>query len=115
MKDKIVVGVSGGEYGIRGFVDAYEAATGKLSWRFYTIPGPGEPGHESWKGDIGRGRRPCLNTGTYDRGTNQIYWGVGNPGPNFYGKDRDSNNLYSDCVLALDADTAGAGTSIHLP
>jgi alcohol dehydrogenase (cytochrome c) len=106
VKDKIVVGVSGGEYGIRGFVDAYDAATGKLSWRFYTIPGPGEPGHESWKGDTWKtGGGPAWMTGTYDPDLKLIYWGVGNPGPNFYGKDRDGDNLYSNCVLALDADT----------
>ncbi|MGA8151349.1 MAG: PQQ-dependent dehydrogenase, methanol/ethanol family [Terriglobales bacterium] len=105
LKDKIVVGVSGGEYGIRGFVDAYDAATGKLAWRFYTIPGPGEPGNETWKGDTWKtGGAPAWMTGTYDPDLNLVYWGVGNPGPNFYGKDRHGDNLYSNSVLALDAD-----------
>jgi alcohol dehydrogenase (cytochrome c) len=105
VKDKIVVGVSGGEYGIRGFVDAYDAATGKRAWRFYTIPGRGEPGNETWKGDTWMtGGGPAWGTGTYDRDLNLIYWGVGNPGPNFYGKDREGDNLYSDSLLALDAD-----------
>jgi len=106
VKDKIVVGVSGGEYGIRGFIDAYDAATGKLAWRFHTIPGPGEPGNETWLGDSWKtGGGPAWVTGTYDPGLNLIYWGVGNPGPDYYGKDREGDNLYSNSVVALDADT----------
>ncbi|MBI3684048.1 MAG: PQQ-dependent dehydrogenase, methanol/ethanol family [Acidobacteria bacterium] len=106
VKDKIVVGVSGGEYGIRGFIDAYDAATGKLAWRFYTIPGPGEPGNETWKGDTWKtGGGPAWVTGTYDQGLNLIYWGVGNPGPDYYGKDREGDNLYTNSVVALDTDT----------
>jgi alcohol dehydrogenase (cytochrome c) len=106
VKDKVVVGVSGGEYGIRGFIDAYVAETGKLAWRFRTIPGPGEPGHETWQGDSWKtGGGPAWVTGTFDRSLNLIYWGVGNPGPDFYGKEREGDNLYSDSVVALDADT----------
>ena len=106
VKDKILVGASGGEYGIRGFIDAYEAETGKRAWRFYTIPGPGEPGHETWEGDSWKtGGAPAWLTGTYDPELNLTYWGIGNPGPDAYGEERKGDNLYSDCVVALDADT----------
>ena len=106
VKDKIITGVAGGEYGIRGFIAAYDAKTGKEAWRFYTIPGPGEPGHESWAGDSWQhGGAPVWLTGSYDASTNLTYWGVGNPGPDYGGKIRGGDNLYSDCVVALDADT----------
>jgi alcohol dehydrogenase (cytochrome c) len=106
VKDKIIVGVAGGEYGIRGFIDAYFAETGKRAWRFYTIPGPGEPGHETWEGDSWEhGGSPAWLTGTYDPELNLTYWGIGNPGPDAYGEEREGDNLYSDCVVALDADT----------
>ena len=106
VKDKVVVGVSGGEYGIRGFIDAYDAKTGKRAWRFYTIPGPGEPGNETWPGDSWKsGGAPAWLTGSYDPELNLIYWGTGNPGPDLYGGDRKGDNLYSDSVVALDADT----------
>jgi len=106
VKDKVIVGVAGGEYGIRGFVAAYDAKTGKEAWKFYTIPGPGEPGHESWAGDTWKhGGAPVWVTGSYDSTTNLTYWGVGNPGPDYHGNDRSGDNLYSDCVVALDADT----------
>jgi alcohol dehydrogenase (cytochrome c) len=106
VKDKVIVGVSGGEFGIRGFIDAYEADTGQRAWRFYTIPGPGEPGHESWSGDSWKtGSAPAWVTGSYDPELNLIYWGVGNPGPDIYGDGRTGDNLYSNCVVALEADT----------
>ena len=106
VKDKVVVGVSGGEYGIRGFIDAYEAETGKRAWRFYTIPAPGEPGNETWAGDSWKsGSAPAWLTGSYDPELNLIYWGTGNPGPDFYGAERKGDNLYSASVVALDADT----------
>ncbi len=106
VKDKVVVGVAGGEFGIRGFIDAYDAETGKRAWRFYTIPGPGEPGHETWAGDSWKtGGAPAWLTGTYDPELNLIYWGIGNPGPDLYGAERKGDNLYSDCVVALDADS----------
>lgn len=106
VKDKIIVGVSGGEYGIRGFIDAYDAATGKRAWRFYTIPGPGEPGHDTWSGDSWqRGGSPAWVTGSYDPELNLLYWGTGNPGPDLYGGERQGDNLYSDSILALDPDT----------
>jgi alcohol dehydrogenase (cytochrome c) len=106
VKDKIIVGVAGGEYGMRGFIDAYEADTGKRAWRFYTIPGPGEPGNETWANDSWkRGGAPAWLTGTYDPALNLTYWGIGNPGPDLHGGDRTGDNLYSDSVVALDVDT----------
>jgi alcohol dehydrogenase (cytochrome c) len=106
VKDKVIVGTAGGEYGIRGFLAAYDARTGKEAWRFYTIPGPGEPGHDTWAGDSWkRGGGPIWVTGSYDRDLNLTYWGVGNPGPDFNGDVRLGDNLYTDSVIALDADT----------
>jgi len=106
IKDKVIVGVAGGEYGVRGFIDAYEAETGKRAWRFYTIPGEGEPGVETWKGDSWkRGGSPAWVTGSYDPELNTLYWGTGNPGPQMYGANRQGDNLYSDSLVALDPDT----------
>jgi alcohol dehydrogenase (cytochrome c) len=106
IKDKVIVGVAGAEYGIRGYIAAYDAATGKEAWRFYTIPGPGEPGHETWKNDAWKhGGGSVWTTGTYDPELNLTYWGIGNPGPDFNNAQRPGDNLYSDSVVALDADT----------
>jgi alcohol dehydrogenase (cytochrome c) len=106
VKDLVVIGVSGGEYGVRGFIDAYDAATGKRRWRFYTVPGPGEPGHDTWEGDSWKvGGAPAWNTGTYDSTTNQIFWPTGNPAPSNRGEGRAGDNLYSNTLLALNADT----------
>jgi alcohol dehydrogenase (cytochrome c) len=106
VKDKVIVGISGGEYGIRGFIDAYEVATGKRAWRFYTVPGPHEPGNETWAGDSwSRGGAPAWVTGTFDPDLNLIYWGTGNPAPSDDTSGRAGDNLYSNCVVALDADT----------
>ena len=106
VKDKIVVGMAGGEYGVRGFLDAYDAKTGKLAWRFWTIPGPGEPGHDTWAGDTWKtGSATTWVTGSYDPELNAIYWGTGNPGPDWNGDQRGGSNLYSDSVVALDADS----------
>ena len=106
VKDKVLVGVAGGEYGIRGYITAYDAKTGKEAWRFNTIPGPGEPGNETWAGDSWKtGGGSIWVTGSYDAETNLTFWGVGNPGPDWNGDERAGDNLYSDCVLALDADT----------
>ncbi|MBM3754151.1 MAG: PQQ-dependent dehydrogenase, methanol/ethanol family [Acidobacteria bacterium] len=106
LKDKIVVGIAGGEYGIRGFLDAYDAKTGKRAWRFYTVPGPGEKGNETWANDSWkRGAAATWVTGAYDPDTNLVYWGTGNPGPDWNGDVRKGDNLYSDCMLAIDADT----------
>jgi alcohol dehydrogenase (cytochrome c) len=108
IKDKVVVGTAGGEYGIRGFIAAYDVKTGKEAWRFYTIPGPGEPGHETWPADSDawkHGGASIWTTGSYDPETNLTYWGIGNPGPDWNGDVRMGDNLYSDSVVALDADT----------
>ena len=103
---KIIVGISGGEAGIRGFLDAYDAKTGKLAWRLWTIPGPGEPGHESWTGDSWKtGGAPTWVTGSYDPELNLVYWGTGNPGPDWNGDVRPGDNLYSCSLLAVDAST----------
>jgi len=106
VKDKVIIGVGGGEYGIRGFIAAYDVATGKEAWRFYTIPAPGEPGSETWTGDAWKsGGGSLWVTGTYDPALNLTYWGIGNPGPDFNPKQRPGDNLYTDSVVALDADT----------
>jgi alcohol dehydrogenase (cytochrome c) len=106
VKNLIVIGVSGGEYGVRGFIDAYDADTGERKWRFYTVPGSGEPGHETWEGDSWKvGGAPAWNTGTYDAVTNQIFWPTGNPAPSNRGEGRAGDNLYSNSLLALNADT----------
>ncbi len=110
VKNLVIVGVSGGEYGIRGFVDAYDADTGQRKWRFYTTPGPGEPGHETWECDSWKiGGAPAWITGTYDPATNQLFWPTGNPSPSNRGAGRAGENLYSNTLLALDADTGKLG------
>ena len=84
VKNKVIVGVAGGEYGIRGFIDAYDAQTGKQAWRFYTIPGPGEPGFNSWAGESWKiGGTGVWVTGAYDPEQNAIFFGTGNPGPDY--------------------------------
>lgn len=106
VKDKVIVGVAGGEFGIRGFIDAYDAQTGKRAWRFYTIPGPGEHGHDTWTGDSWKiGGVGVWVTGAYDPEQNLVFYGTGNPGPDYYGADRGGDNLYSNSLVALDADT----------
>ena len=106
VKDKVIVGVAGGEYGIRGFIDAYDANTGKRAWRFYTIPGPGEPGNNTWSGDSwSRGGSGVWATGAYDPEQNLLFYGTGNPGPDYHSESREGDNLYSCSVVALDADT----------
>jgi PQQ-dependent dehydrogenase (methanol/ethanol family) len=107
IKDKVITGIAGGEYATRGFIDAYDAATGKRLWRFYTIPGPGEPHHETWKGESWKtGGGATWLTGTYDPDLNTIYWPVGNPAPMLDRSVRgELDNLYTDSVVALDADT----------
>ena len=106
IKNKIVVGISGAEYGIRGFIDAYDAETGKRAWRFWSIPAKGEPGGDSWAADSWeRGGGSTWLTGTFDPVLNTLYWGVGNPGPDLYGESRLGDNLYSCSLVALDPDT----------
>ena len=104
--DKIITGVAGGEFGIRGFVDAYDAETGERLWRLYTIPGPEHPDNASWAGDSWRkGGSPTWMNGSYHPELNLVYWGTGNPGPDWNGDVRLGDNLYSDAVLAIDPDT----------
>jgi alcohol dehydrogenase (cytochrome c) len=106
IKDLVLVGTGGGEYGIRGFIAAYDVRTGKEVWRFNTIPAPGEPGSETWQGDDWEhGGASVWITGSYDPALNLTYWGVGNPGPDWNPDQRPGDNLYSDSVVALDADT----------
>jgi alcohol dehydrogenase (cytochrome c) len=102
----VIVGVSGGEAGIRGFLDAYDAETGKLRWRFWTIPGPGEPGHETWtESSWEHGAGPTWLTGSYDADLDLLYWGIGNPGPDWNGDARPGDNLYTCSVVAIEAKT----------
>ena len=106
LKDKLIVGSAGGEYGIRGFIAALDPSNGDELWRFNTIPGPGEPGHETWSGDSWkRGGGSIWLTGSYDSDLNLTYWGVGNPAPDWNGDVRMGDNLYSDSVVALNPDT----------
>jgi alcohol dehydrogenase (cytochrome c) len=106
IKDKVIVGTAGGEFGIRGFITALDVNTGKEAWRFYTVPGPGEPGNETWAGDSWKhGGGSVWVTGSYDPETNLTFWGVGNPGPDWNGDGRLGDNLYTCSVVALDADT----------
>jgi alcohol dehydrogenase (cytochrome c) len=106
IRGKVLVGVSGGETGIRGFVDAYDAKSGSRAWRFHTIPGPGEPGNETWPGDSWKtGGGSAWVTGSYDPETNLVYWGVGNPGPDWNPDSRRGDNLYTCSLVALDGDT----------
>jgi alcohol dehydrogenase (cytochrome c) len=106
VKNLVIVGVSGGEYGVRGFIDAYDADTGKRAWRFYTVPGPGEPGHETWEGDSWKvGGAPAWITGVYDPVNNELFWPTGNPAPSNRGEGRAGDNLYSNSLLALDAES----------
>lgn len=105
IKDKVIVGSAGGEFGIRGFIAAYDAATGAEAWRFNTVPSPGEPGHETWGGGWEHGGGSIWVTGSYDPETNLTFWGVGNPGPDYNAETRPGDNLYTCSVVALDADT----------
>jgi alcohol dehydrogenase (cytochrome c) len=103
---RVIVGIAGGEYGIRGFLDAYDASSGARVWRFYTIPAPDEQGGETWTGDSWKtGGGPTWLTGTYDPELNVLFWGVGNPGPDYDGDSRAGDNLYSGSLVALDAVT----------
>ena len=106
VKDKVVVGVTGGDSAHRGYLNAFDAKTGKHAWRFYTIPGPGEPGFDTWESESWKfGGGATWMTGSYDPELNLIYWGIGNPAADFHGDDREGDNLYTDSVVAIDADT----------
>ncbi|HWW82530.1 MAG TPA: PQQ-binding-like beta-propeller repeat protein, partial [Vicinamibacterales bacterium] len=108
VKDKVIVGPAGGEYGIRGFIAAFDAKSGKEAWRFHTVPGPGEPGFDSWPAGTNaweHGGGSIWVTGSYDPDLNLMYWGVGNPGPDWNADPRPGDNLYTDSVVALNPDT----------
>jgi alcohol dehydrogenase (cytochrome c) len=107
VKGKVIVGVAGGDFSSRGFVDAYDAQTGERAWRFYTIPGPGEPGGNSWPNQevALRGGGAVWNSGSYDPALNLVFFGTGNPNPDYYGDDREGDNLYTCSLVALDADS----------
>jgi len=108
VKGQVIIGMGGGEYGVRGFIDAYDAATGKRTWRFHTIPAPGEKGSETWpRGTDGwqTGGGATWMSGSYDPELNLLYWGTGNAGPQMFGDDREGDNLYAASLVALDADT----------
>src|SRR3989441_6923575 len=107
VKNKVIVGVAGGDFSSRGYIDAYDANTGKRAWRFYTVPLPGEPGGDSWPNAevAGRGGGAAWVTGSYDPALNLVYYGTGNPNPDYYGDDRLGDNLYTCSLVAIDADT----------
>ena len=106
VKDQVVTGIAGGEFGIRGFLDSYDAETGEQRWRAWTIPGPDHPDNRSWAGDSWRtGGSPTWITGSYDPDLDLVYWGTGNPGPDYNGDVRMGDNLYADSALALNGET----------
>jgi PQQ-dependent dehydrogenase (methanol/ethanol family) len=106
VNDLVIAGVSGGDEGNRGFLDAYRASTGERAWRVWTVPARGEPGSETWIGKaLEHGCATTWLTGTYDPAARLIYWPTGNPCPDYNGDERMGDNLYSNSVLALDADT----------
>ena len=106
VKDQVVTGIAGGEYGIRGFLDSYNAETGEQEWRAWTIPGPDHPDNRTWAGDSWRtGGSPTWITGSYDPELDLVYWGTGNPGPDWNGDVRLGDNLYADSALALNGET----------
>ena len=106
IKDKVIAGIAPGDHGLNGFLDAYDPETGKRLWRWHSIPKPGEPGNETWAGDSWKtaGGATWL-PGSYDPALNLLYWGIGNPAPDFDGDVRKGDNLYTESVVALDADT----------
>jgi alcohol dehydrogenase (cytochrome c) len=107
VKDKLIIGIAGGDLPTRGFIDAYDPKTGARIWRFYTIPAPGEPGSETWSDAsvLPRGGGATWQTGSYDPELNLLYWGTGNPNPDYFGDDRRGDNLYTASIVALDVDT----------
>ena len=106
VKNKAIIGVGGGEFGVRGFFDAYNIETGEREWRHYTVPAEGEPGYESWSGNsYETGGAPAWVIGTYDPELDLLYWTTGNPAPDWNGDARLGDNLFSDSVLAINPDT----------
>ena len=108
VKDEVVTGMAGGEYGVRGFIDSYNAESGELEWRADMIPGPDHPDNQTWAGDSWRtGGAATWITGAYDPDLDLVYWGTGNPGPDWNGDVRMGDNLYSDSAMALNHETGG--------
>ena len=106
LKDMAIIGIAGGEYGVRGFFDAYDITTGKRLWRHYTVPAAGEPGVETWAGtSYENGGSPAWTSGAYDAESDTLFWTTGNPSPDWNGDDRAGDNLYSNSLLALDPQT----------
>ena len=106
VKDMVITGIAGAEFGIRGFIQAVDAHTGETRWRFYSVPEPDQPGGNTWSGDAWKtGGGSTWNTGSFDPDLNLVYWGVGNPSPVYQGDGRPGNNLYNNSVVALDATT----------
>jgi len=106
VKDLAIIGIAGGEFGVRGFFDAYDIKTGELRWRHFTVPAKGEPGIESWAGESWKtGGAPAWTSGAYDPETDTLYWTTGNPSPDWNGDARKGDNLFSNSILALDPDT----------
>jgi alcohol dehydrogenase (cytochrome c) len=102
----VIIGVAGGDYGVRGFLAAYDVTTGQQQWKFDTIPGPGEVGHETWENEAWKhGGGGTWITGSYDPSLDLLYWGVGNPTPAFAGDERPGDNLFTNSVVALHAST----------
>jgi len=114
VENKVIVGISGGEAGIRGFLDAYDAKTGKQVWRFWTVPSPGEPGSNTWSADSWvHGGGATWLTGSYDPQLKLLYWGTGNPGPDWNGDSRVGDNLYTSSLVAIDVETGKARWSFQ--
>ena len=109
VKDKVIVGIAGAEFGIRGFIDAYDAQSGKRAWRFYTVASPDDPiGGRTWPPNSDayqRGGGSIWVTGTYDPQQNLVFFGTGNPGPDYYSNAREGDNLYTASLVAIEADT----------
>ena len=108
VKNMVIVGSSGGEFGVRGHLDAFDLETGDHVWRCYTVPKPGEPGSETWPADgeaWARGGANCWVTSTFDPETNLLYVGTGNPAPDFDGEVREGDNLFTDSIIAVDVDS----------
>jgi PQQ-dependent dehydrogenase (methanol/ethanol family) len=106
VKDMVVAGVAGGDWGIRGFIAAYKASTGERIWRRWTIPATGDPGYETWKGSaVTYGGGATWLTGSYDPETDTLYWPTGNPFPDSDDRERSGDNLYANCILAMDSGT----------